>query len=266
MYRALKVLASCGVLLAAGCGDSSQMSTDLQNDLALASVSADLELASRATDETRVVGTVERTNPPSRAISSSARAPRPRRSPRPQVAAAVQEQAEIVEEPEVAAVEQPMPEPVPEEEVPVVIAASTRPRAIEPASGGAGPSDRGTDWGTIIGIAGAVVVRGGGVGEDRCIPPTVVRGGTSISINERYPTRRSSGRPMIGSQSSGRTSGRPMIGSGSGSSGRAKAAPSRPRDTGSLRPMQTASMRRMSGGGGTVGGESRAGSSAVAVQ
>lgn len=251
MYRGLKVLASCGVLLAAGC-DSSRVSANLEDDLALAMAAADLQLASQPAGGTRVVGAVERTNPPSRAVASATRAPRPRRSPRAQITAEAQEQSEIVEEPEVAAVEQPAPEPVPEEEAPAVIAASTRPRAMEPSSGGAGPSDRGADWGTIIGIAGAVVLRGGGVGEDRCIPPTVTRGGTSISINERIPQRRSGGRPMIGS-TSGRTSG-----------AKTRTAPSRPRDTGSIRPVQTASAQPMLES--RSDGAERPGSSKVAVQ
>ena len=217
MYRVLKVIAAFGAVLTVACGDSSRMSAELQNDLALAAAGADLELASRTTDQTRIVGAVERTTPPSRAIASSARAPRPRRSPTPRIPAAVQQESEIVEDPEVAAEEVEMPAPAPVEEAPVEIAASTRPRAIEPTSGGAGPSDRGTDWGTIIGIAGAVVIRGGGVGEDRCIPPSSGRGRTQISINQRFPQPRGrgTGRVVMG----GRTGGRQIVN-----------APSRPRD------------------------------------
>lgn len=242
MYRALKVLAAAGVVLAAGCDDSSRISAELQNDLALASAGADLELASRSTAETRIVGAAERTSPPSRAVAPSARAPRPRPSPRPQVRADVQQESEIVAEPEVAAVEEPMPDPVPVEQVPVEVAASSRPRAIEPSSGGAGPSDRGTDWGTIIGIAGAVVIRGGGVGEDRCIPPGAGRGRYPVAINERFPQPRGrgTGRVMTGG---GRTSGRPMI----------QSPRSRPRDPGvgrqSSAPPRVA--RAMPSGGST---------------
>lgn len=242
MYRALKVLVASGAILASGCSDSAKISADLQNDLALASVSSDLELASRATDQTRIVGAVERTTPPSRALASSARAPRPRRSPTPQVAADVQEESEIVEEPELAAVYEPMPAPV-EEDEPVVVAASTRPRAIEPSSGGAGPAPRGTDWGTIIGVVGTVVIRGGGVGEDRCIPPSAGRGRTvPISINDRYPPRgRGTGRVTTG----GRMGGGNMGGSARGGSMRQapRTAPAIPRDVGSSRPIQTASSR-----------------------
>lgn len=236
MYRASKVLVLCGAVLAAGCGDSSRISSDLQNDLALASVSSDLELASRATDQTRIVGSVERTTPPARAVARSARAPRPRRSPTPQVVADVQQENEIVEEPEVAAAEEPMPSPEPAEEAPVEIAASTRPRAAEPVYGGSGPSNRGTDWGTIIGIAGAVVIRGGDVGEDRCIPPSTRRGRTPTSINERYPQTRTRGTGRI---PMGGSSGRPEI----------RTAPARPRDIGARAPMQTQSARPMPSGG-----------------
>ncbi len=237
MYRVSKVLVCCGIVLTAGCGDSARISADLQNDLALASAGADLELASRATDQTRIVGAAERTTPPSRVVANSARTPRPRRSDVPRITADVQEETEMVTEPEVAAIEEPMPEPAPVEEAPVEIAASTRPRAIEPTSGGAGPSNRGPDWGTIIGIAGAVVIRGGGVGEDRCIPPNAGRGGTTISINERFPTRgRGTGRVIMG----GRTGGRQMI----------HTAPARPRDI-SSRPVSSPSstMRPMARGG-----------------
>lgn len=241
MYRVLKVLVSCGAILVAGCGDSNRISADLQNDLALAKSGSDLELASRATDQTAVVGAAERTTPPARAVAPSARAPRPRRSPVPQVVSDVQQEDEIVEEPELASAEEPQPAPAPIEEVPVEIAASSRPRAIEPASGGAGPSDRGTDWGTIIGIAGTVVLRGGGVGEDRCIPPGADRGRTPISINDRYPqTRgRGTGRVVMG----GRTTSRPVM----------RSAPARPRDIGSSRPVNSppSSIRPMPSGGGS---------------
>lgn len=246
MHRALKVLVSCGVVLVAGCGDSSRISAELQNDLALASAGADLELASRATDPTRIIGAVERTTPPSRAVAKSARAPRPRRSPTPRVIPDVMQENEIVQEPEVAAVEEPMPAPAPVEEAPVEIAASTRPRAIEPSSGGAGPSTRGTDWGTLIGIAGAVIIRGGDVGEDRCIPPSAGRGRSPVSINERFPpTGRGTGRVRMSGRIGGRTTGREII----------RTAPARPRDIGSNRPMQTSSSIRAmpsDGGSGTA--------------
>ena len=112
MYRALKVLVSCGAVLAAGCSDSSRIPAELQNDLALASADADLQLALRSTDQTAVVGAAERTTPPAKAVAKSTRAPRPRRSPTPQVTADVQPQYDIVEEPEVAAADEPMPEAV----------------------------------------------------------------------------------------------------------------------------------------------------------
>ncbi|MDQ3515694.1 MAG: hypothetical protein M3403_02825 [Gemmatimonadota bacterium] len=238
MHRVLKVLAVSGVVLAAACGDSSRISAELQNDLALASAGADLELASRTTEQTRIVGAVERTTPPSRAIATSARAPRPRRSPTPRITAAVLEESEIVEEPEVAAAEAQAPAPIPVEEAPLEIAEAPRSGPSEPASSGArGSRTRGTDWGTIIGISGGrVVIRGGEVGEDRCIPPAARRGGTSISI-ERMPQGRGTGRVVMG----GRTGGRQVI----------HTAPARPRDISGSRPIGSSPTRPMPSGSGS---------------
>ncbi|MCR4338484.1 MAG: hypothetical protein NUW01_01210 [Gemmatimonadaceae bacterium] len=244
MYRALKVIVSCGAVLVAGCGDSSRIPAELQKDLALASADADLQLASRATDQTSIVGLVERITPPARAVAKSTRAPRPRRSPAPQITADVQPETEIVEQPEVAAVEEPMPSPELVVEAPVEIAASTRPRAAEPAVGGSGTGSRGTDWGTIIGIAGTVVLRGGDVGEDRCIPPGAGRGRTPIAINDRFPPRtRGTGRVTMGDRS-GRMGGtRPVV----------RSAPARPRDV-ATRPTSSPSSRiRPMPSGGTSG-------------
>lgn len=244
MFRTLKVLVSCAALVAAGCGDSSRISAELQNDLALASADADLQLALRSVDQTRIVGAVERTTPPARAVAPSTRAPRPRRSPTPQVVADVQPEYEIVEEPEVAAADEPMPAPETVVEVPVEVAATTRPRAIEPAAGGSGTGSRGTDWGTIIGIAGTVVLRGGDVGEDRCIPPGAGRGRTPIAINDRFPPRtRGTGRVTMGDRSGRMGGARPVV----------RSAPSRPRDV-AARPTSSSSSRiRPMPSGGTSG-------------
>ncbi|HUF29525.1 MAG TPA: hypothetical protein VMM77_02600 [Gemmatimonadaceae bacterium] len=201
------------------------MPAELQKDLALASADADLQLALLSTDQTAIVGAVERTTPPARAVARSTRAQRPRRSPTPQVVADVQPENEIVEEPEVAA-EEPMP--------PSEVAATTRPRAIEPVYGGSGTGSRGTDWGTIIGIAGTVVLRGGDVGEDRCIPPGAGRGRTPIAINERFPPRtRGTGRVTMGDRSGRMGGSRPVV----------RSAPSRPRDV-ATRPTSSSSRTR----------------------
>ena len=262
MHRVLKVLAVSGVVLAAACGDSSRISAELQNDLALASAGADLELASRTTEQTRIVGAVERTTPPSRAIATSARAPRPRRSPTPRITAAVQEESEIVEEPEVAVAEAQAPAPIPVEEAPLEIAEAPRSGPSEPASSGArGSRTRGTDWGTIIGISGGrVVIRGGEVGEDRCIPPAVRRGGTSISIDQRMPQGRGTGRVVMGGRTGGRSGGR------SGGRQVIHTAPARPRDISSSRPIGSSPTRPMpSGSGSGNAGSPREGQAAADV-
>lgn len=250
MYRALKVLVSCGAVLAAGCGDSSRMPAELRNDLALASADADLQLALRSTDQTAVVGAVERTTPPARAVARSTRAPRPRRSPTPQIVADVQPENEIVEEPEVAAADEPMPSPQPVVEAPVEVAATPRPRAIEPVYGGSGTGSRGTDWGTIIGIAGTVVLRGGDVGEDRCIPPGAGRGRTPIAINERIPRgTRGTGRVTMGDRSGRMGGSRPVV----------RSAPARPRDVATRTPSSSSSQSRPRGVGSSAGVGGRGG-------
>jgi len=257
MHRALKVLVSCGAVLAAGCGDSSRISAELQNDLALASADADLQLALRSTDQMAVVGTVERTTPPARAVSRSTRAPRPRRSPAPHIVAVVQPESEIVDEPEVAAAHEPEFTPEPEVEAPAEVAATPRPRAIEPVYGGSGTGSRGTDWGTIIGIAGTVVLRGGGVGEDRCIPPGAGRGGTTIAINDRYPPRtRGTGRGTTGDRSGRMGGNRPVVHS----------APSRPRDMTPPAPRSPSSAQPRPRVVGSTGGTGGLGGSTSAVE
>lgn len=253
MYRALKVLVSCGAVLAAGCSDSSRIPAELQNDLALASADADLQLALRSTDQTAVVGAAERTTPPAKAVAKSTRAPRPRRSPTPQVTADVQPQYDIVEEPEVAAADEPMPESV--EEAPAEVAATPRPRAIEPVYGGSGTGSRGTDWGTIIGIAGTVVLRGGDVGEDRCIPPGAGRGRTPIAINQRIPRgTRGTGRVTMGDRS-GRMGGSGTV---------IRSAPSRPRDVATRSP-GSSGQSRPRGVGSNAGTGGRSGGSGTTM-
>lgn len=259
MYRALRFLVSCGAVLAAGCSDSSRIPAELQNDLALASADADLQLALRSTDQTAVVGAAERTTPPARAVTRSTRAPHPRRSPTPQVVADVQPESEIVEEPEVAVADEPVPTSEPVEEAPAEIAATPRPRAIEPVYGGSGTGSRGTDWGTIIGIAGAVVLRGGDVGEDRCIPPGAGRGGTTIAINQRIPRgTRGTGRVTMGDRSGRMGGSRPVV----------RRAPSLPHDVAPPRPSIPSSgqpgPRVVSGTAGT--GRARGGSTGAPVE
>lgn len=258
MYRGLKVLVAFGAVLSAGCGDSSRISAELQNDLALASADADLQLALRSTDQTAVVGAAERTSPPARAIARSTRAPRPRRSPASRIVADVQPENEIVEEPEVAAADEPMPAEEPVEEAPVEVAATPRPRAIEPVYGGSGTGSRGTDWGTIIGIAGTVVLRGGGVGEDRCIPPGAGRGGTTISINQRIPRgTRGTGRVTMGDRSGRMGGSRPVV----------RNAPSRPHDLGTRSPSSTPSQSRPRVVGSNAGtGRAGGGSTGATVE
>lgn len=173
-------------LVAAACGggttDSAQLSDDLKQDLA-ASSSPKLELASAASDykPMRFVSDIEQTN----ASTPVPRAPAPRLVRKPAAESQPQSQAEspgetppIVQEATQIAV---TPQPQPEEAVSAVPTVAPRPAALPvdvPANGGfgdrderriGGPNDRGDRGGSIGGIIG-VVIRGGGVGDDHCVP------------------------------------------------------------------------------------------------
>jgi hypothetical protein len=169
-------------MVAAACGGgatrSAQLSDDLKQDLA-ASSAPKLELASAAGDfkPMRFVSDIEQTNastPVSRAPS-----PRPVRKPapepQPQIEAPSETPPMVQEETQVAVT------PQPEEAVSAVPTVAPRPAALPvdvPSSGAigdrddrriGGPSDRGDRGGNIGGIIG-VVIRGGGVGDDHCVP------------------------------------------------------------------------------------------------
>lgn len=223
MYSTLKLVAVGAAVLVAACGRGGEMSEDLKKDLAMVTAGGDLELASRSTDQATVVGMAERTSPPRQAVAPSQRAKRPRRAPEPpQVLVENQEEMAPEPEPEQVAQNQPDPEPSPVEEAPAEEVISVRPQPIEasnPAGGRIGTGNRGIDLGTIIGIFGAAVIRGGAVGEDRCIPPTTRR--NPMAINERFPIQGTYPGRVTGRTRPVATGGRQII---------QQSAPGRPRD------------------------------------
>lgn len=170
-------------MVAAACGGgpskSAQLSDDLKKDLA-ASSSPKLELASQAGDykPMRFVSDIEQTT----ASTPVPRAPTPRPVRAPVKAAPAPEPEATVaappppEETQVAQA----PQSQPDETVSAVPSVAPRPAALpvdmpSPASTGTrdgrgiGGSDRGDRGGEIGGIIG-VVIRGGGVGDDHCVP------------------------------------------------------------------------------------------------
>ncbi|HEX6060264.1 MAG TPA: hypothetical protein VFZ11_14740 [Gemmatimonadaceae bacterium] len=174
--RALALLTTLPLALLAACGADDaapSVSDDLRADLRLAS-SGSMELASAVRGDSMVVSAIERT--PARAASPAAT---PRRSATPRVR---------VPRPVPEATPEPAPDPAPAAatEEPEVIAeapapsdlpAATRPVPVSfPSGGGEGAEGaRGGDgpgMGEVVGTVIGVVIRGGGVGDDHCIPRT----------------------------------------------------------------------------------------------
>ena len=173
------------------------LSEDLKRDLAVASAAGDLATAPRAYQRTRFVSDVELARakaPAPRPVATKRRTP-PVRRPEPVARAA----EEVVEEPTVASNEAPAPEPTP-----VAVATETAPEpavivqqpttesapAPIPVSTGRGDDGRsvgeggigerrpgGGVGGLLGGIIGAVVIRGGHGGVDKCDPRTDGRRG-----------------------------------------------------------------------------------------
>ena len=210
-------------LFAVACGGKDDrrpaegLSDDLRSDLALAAA-AGVELASSAQtfDRARVVSAIER--PPGgtpRRATAPRKSPgrRPTPSPTPTVAAEPEVVAEaeqvtpqeaaaeevVVAEPTPSVIaEAPAPAPMPE---PPAVPRPAPPVPVSyPGNGGAGSGDDRGDLGGIgpvIGTVIGVVIRGGGVGVDRCEihhPRARGRPGVMIAINERFPAR---GRPTF---------------------------------------------------------------------
>ena len=196
MRTDLKVAAiSFGVLLVA-CSDSRQeqatgLSEDLKRDLAAAAAPGDLATAPRTYERTRFVSDVE--------LSRTTKTPTPRmvaskRRTKPVLRAQAVEKpaADVVEDPAVASNEAMAPAPAPEaapspSNEPTVIAqqpvepsapasAPTAGRGDDGRSvgqGGIGERSRGGGLaGVLGGIIGAVVIRGGHGGIDKCDPRT----------------------------------------------------------------------------------------------
>ena len=181
------------------------LSEDLKRDLAAASAAGDLATAPRAYERARFVSEVELARakaPAPRPVASKRRTP-PVRRPEPVSKPA----EEVVEEPTVASNEAPAPEPAP-----VAVATETAPEPIVivqqpttenapapiPVSTGRGDDGRsigeggigerrpgGGIAGTLGGIIGAVVIRGGHGGIDKCDPRTDGRRGRGGIISRR---------------------------------------------------------------------------------
>ena len=209
MRTDVKVAALSLAVLLGACDERREeatgLSDDLKRDLAVASAAGELATAPRAYERTRFVSDVEMaraTAPAPRPVASKRRTA-PVRRPEPVTTPA----EEVVEEPTVASDEAPAPEPTP-----VAVATETAPEPIVivqqpttetapapiPVSTGRGDDGRtvgeggigerrpgGGIAGTLGGIIGAVVIRGGHGGVDKCDPRTDGRRGRGGIISRR---------------------------------------------------------------------------------
>jgi hypothetical protein len=188
MRTELKVTALSLAFVLAACGGGTRqeqtaaLTDDLKKDLAAASASTDLAIASQSYPRMRFVSAIEQT-------PTAVPAKRPKVSHHP-VRPTVSHNhgsvaiTDVAPDP-VVAMASKSPEPVstpaaPTEEAPIAVS-QARPHApspepaTEPSEGNVGGGDRGHGggWGGLLGgIIGAVVIRGGHGGVDHCDPRT----------------------------------------------------------------------------------------------
>ncbi len=186
MRKGSLATAVLAVLAVSACkGKDRAMDDDLAKDMTLASSSSDgLSLAPSRGSQT-VVSAEERSPEARPRVASSARSTRavPHRTPhRDRVAAHHTTQMASVAAPvsEAAPAPAPAAEPTPVADAPVADAPVSEPPRPRPAIVRTYPGS--SSIGDIIGVIGAVVIRGGTVDGDHCDP----RGGHR-SVNERIP-------------------------------------------------------------------------------
>ena len=202
MRKSYLLLAGAGAVLLAACSGDKKvaMNDDLKNDLALASSSDGITLANSSPNAgQQVVSAIERTSPPTRQPSPSARVRRHKAAPKapPQV---VKTKAPAT----VAETEPQSVSPAPVANDPTPVSPRPQPVAVSypsgPSSGGDdGRVSRGSTAGAIIGTILGAVIRGGVGGDvDNCDPRTDGRGRGRTSVNNRFPFPSPSGRIQVG--------------------------------------------------------------------
>jgi hypothetical protein len=192
MRKSYLLIAAAGVVLLSACGSGSDnaVSADLLKDLELASSDDGITLGNEAVAMAQVVSAIESNSPPARQVAKSAPVKRykPARKAPPQVAR-TEAPADVIES-----------EPVTVANMPVVTLPDApitpRPQPIQ-VSYPSGPSSVGSDGGVgsgsatgaVLGTIFGVVLRGGAVGDDHCVPNrrTGRTRGTVIAVNNRIP-------------------------------------------------------------------------------
>jgi hypothetical protein len=193
MRKSYLLIATAGVafLSACGSGNTDAVSADLLKDLELASSNDGITLGNEVVASSQVVlSSIESNSPPARQVAKSAPVKRykPARKAPPQVAK-TEAPADVIES-----------EPVTVANMPVVTLPDApitpRPQPIQ-VSYPSGPSSVGSDGsvgsgsatGAVLGTIFGVVLRGGAVGDDHCVPNrrNGRTRGTVIAVNNRIP-------------------------------------------------------------------------------
>ena len=187
MRKLVSVAGIAGALVIAACsGDKAVMSDELKKDLAVASSSNAINLAtSQQAPGSQVVSAIERTTPPApRHIASSQRVAKHKAAPRGVAAPVEVQKADVSTEVETQP-QEVTPTPVDPAPLP-----SPRPQPVATTNGSGRDEGRGggSSIGSVLGGIFTVVIRGGGVDGDNCDPRTEGgRGRVPVSINNRIP-------------------------------------------------------------------------------
>ena len=203
MRKGYLLIASAGVAFLSACsgGSNTAVNADLMKDLELASSDDGITLGNAAvTSSQQFVSSLESTTPPARKVAKSAPVKRHKAAPKsPPRAAPTKAPADVNESAPTQVAS------MPSESIQMDVPVSPRPQpvAVSYPSGessvGSSGSGGGSATGAVIGTIFGAVIRGGAVGDDHCDPRRTRRGrGTTISINQRFPTGSGLGRVAVG--------------------------------------------------------------------
>ena len=205
MRKSYLLIATAGVVFLAACGSGSDnaVSADLLKDLELASSDDGITLGNEAVASSQIVSSIESNSPPARQVANSAPVKRnkPARKAPPRVAR-TQAPADVIESEPVTVASMPvvtLPDaPITPRPQPIQVSYPSGPSSV----GSDGSVGNGSATGAVLGTIFGVVLRGGGVGDDHCVPNrrTGRTRGTVIAVNNRIPLP---GRVAIGNRSGG---------------------------------------------------------------
>lgn len=206
MRKSYLLIATAGVVFLSACGSGSDnaVSADLLKDLELASSNDGITLGNEVVASSQVVlSSIESNSPPARQVAKSAPVKRykaARKAP-PQVAR-TEAPADVIESEPVTVASMPvvtLPDaPITPRPQPIQVSYPSGPSSV----GSDGSVGNGSATGAVLGTIFGVVLRGGGVGDDHCVPNrrTGRTRGTVIAVNNRIPLP---GRVAIGTRSRG---------------------------------------------------------------